>query len=63
MDTCYRRCEGLVEWGGSLFNQTKHYNQYNISDYCHYLREGRNELKIEVQENKKMNFDFGLRAY
>ena len=52
-----------VEVFSQEVKQTRHYNQYNISDYCHYLREGRNELRIEVQENKKMNFDFGLRAY
>jgi len=27
------------------------------------LRKGKNELKIEVRETKKMSFDFGLRAY
>lgn len=48
--------------------QTRTYNQYNVSDYSNYLREGKNILEIEVittdnNNNNGMNFDFGLRAF
>ena len=52
-----------VEVFSQEVKQTRQYNQYNISNYCQYLRKGKNELKIEVRETKKMSFDFGLRAY
>lgn len=52
-----------VEVFSQEVKQTRQYNQYNISNYCRYLRKGKNELKIEVRETKKMSFDFGLRAY
>ena len=46
-------------------HQTRHYNQYNLSDYASYLVNGENELVIELdnQRNKEMKFDYGLRAY
>lgn len=45
--------------------QTKHYNQYNLSDYVNYLFNGENELIIELNNkgNKEMMFDYGLKAY
>ena len=43
--------------------QTRHYNQYNISDFAHYLRKGNNTLRLEVTDTGKMNFDYGLKAY
>ena len=53
--------------GVEVFNQnvvqTRHYNQFNLSDYADYLKVGKNNLKIEVKANKKMNFDYGLRAF
>lgn len=43
--------------------QTRHYSQYNISDYVHLLRKGGNTLKVEVSNTGRMNFDYGLKAY
>ncbi len=45
--------------------QTRHYNQYNLSDYANYLLNGENELVIELEnkENKEMKLDYGLKAY
>lgn len=53
--------------GVEVFNQnvvqTRHYNQFNLSDYADYLKLGKNNLKIEVKANKKMKLDYGLRAF
>ena len=53
--------------GVEVFNQnvvqTRHYNQFNLSDYADYLKLGKNNLKIEIKANKKMKFDYGLRAF
>ncbi len=53
--------------GVEIFNdsngQTRHYNQYSLSDYSDYLRVGENTLRIEFQSGKKHSFDFGLRAF
>ncbi len=52
-----------------VFNQgtihTRHYNQFNVSNYSQYLRKGENELKVELQYDSKDEklFDFGLTAY
>lgn len=43
--------------------QTRHYSQFNISDYVHLLRNGNNIFRIEVTDTGKMNFDYGLKAY
>lgn len=45
---------------------TRSYNQYNVSDYAHYLKKGKNTLEIKVVHNNNpnpMNFDFGLKGY
>lgn len=42
---------------------TRHYNQYNISNFASYLQKGENILEIEVSQKengKNMEFDFGL---
>ena len=42
---------------------TRHYNQYNISNFASYLIKGENILEIEVSQKengKNMEFDFGL---
>jgi hypothetical protein len=42
---------------------TRHYNQYNISNFAAYLQKGENILEIEVSQKengKNMEFDFGL---
>ncbi|MEA4935471.1 MAG: glycoside hydrolase family 2 TIM barrel-domain containing protein [Paludibacter sp.] len=42
---------------------TRHYNQYNISNFAAYLQKGENTLEIEVSQKengKAMDFDFGL---
>jgi hypothetical protein len=42
---------------------TRHYNQYNISNFAAYLIKGENTLEIEVtqkENGKAMDFDFGL---
>ena len=53
--------------GGEVFNQnvvqTRHYNQFNLSDYADYLKLGKNNLKFEIKANKNMKFDYGLRAF
>lgn len=53
--------------GIEVFNQevryTRHYNQYNISDFSSYLKPGINRLRVEVKASGKMNFDYGLRAF
>lgn len=46
--------------------QTRHYNQYNVSDYANYLKTGENILEVEVvhdDNNSPMNFDYGLNAF
>lgn len=45
---------------------TRSYNQYNISDFSHYLKKGTNILEVKVIHNNNpnpMNFDFGLRGF
>lgn len=45
---------------------TRHYNQYNISNFASYLIKGENILEIEVSQKengKNMEFDFGLIGY
>ena len=45
---------------------TRSYNQYNVSDFSHYLKKGRNVLEVKVIHNNNpspMNFDFGLRGF
>lgn len=44
---------------------TRHYNQYNISDYASFLKVGKNELVIQLDSSnaKDFRFDYGLRAY
>jgi hypothetical protein len=42
---------------------TRHYNQYNISQFASYLQKGENVLEIEVtqkENGRDMSFDFGL---
>jgi hypothetical protein len=42
---------------------TRHYNQYNISNFASYLQRGENVLEIEVtqkENGRNMLFDFGL---
>jgi hypothetical protein len=42
---------------------TRHYNQYNISNFASYLQKGENVLEIEVtqkENGRDMQFDFGL---
>jgi len=42
---------------------TRHYNQYNISNFASYLQRGENVLEIEVtqkENSRNMKFDFGL---
>ena len=46
--------------------QTRHHNQYNVSDYANYLKKGENVFEIEVihdNNSNPMNFDYGLKAY
>ncbi|MDL2221143.1 beta-galactosidase [Parabacteroides sp. OttesenSCG-928-N08] len=49
---------------------TRSYNQYNVSDYAHYLRKGMNRLEIKIVPNNNnnnnrnpMDFDYGLKAF
>lgn len=45
---------------------TRHYNQYNISNFASYLQKGENILEIEVtqkENGKNMDFDFGLTGF
>jgi hypothetical protein len=45
---------------------TRHYNQYNISNFASYLVKGENTLEIEVtqtENGKNMEFDFGLLGF
>jgi len=54
--------------GTIIFDQhvrfTRHYNQYNLSDFSSLLKKGENTLKIEVnQKDSKMDFDYGLLAF
>lgn len=46
-------------------NNTRQYNQINISDYARYLKQGNNKLEVEVTFDKKTNtkFDYGLTAF
>ena len=44
-------------------NQTRHYNQFNLSDYSDYLKKGMNNLIVEAVSSKKMQFDYGLIAF
>ena len=53
--------------GVTVFDQpvrfTRHYNQYNISNFASYLQKGENVLEIEVtqkENGRDMSFDFGL---
>lgn len=43
--------------------QTRHYNQFNLSDYSSCLKPGKNTLRITVRANSSSTFDFGLRAF
>lgn len=54
--------------GKIIFDQqvryTRHYNQYNLSDFSSLLKKGENTFKIEVnQKDNKMDFDYGLLAF
>lgn len=76
-DKCYKHLSLWINVNGftsiklngqTVFEQpvryTRHYNQYNISNFARYLQKGENTFEIEVvQEEDKMNFDFGLTAY
>ena len=43
---------------------TRHYNQYNLSNYWYLLQKGENKLTVEVdQKAKNGKFDFGLTAF
>ena len=46
-------------------NQTRHYNQFNVSNYSEFLKAGYNTLVIELKQNDKgqKDFDYGFRAY
>lgn len=67
----WTRVNGLAKiWinGKIVFDQnvryTRHYNQYNISDFSDLLHKGENIFEIEVsQKENKMDFDFGLTAF
>ena len=52
--------------GTLVFDQdtrrTRQHNQYNLSDYASYLKQGSNTLKVEFKANNAQKFDFGLRA-
>lgn len=44
--------------------QTRHPNQYNISDYAPYLREGENLVEIEAEITRRTSaLEYELRAY
>lgn len=44
--------------------QTRHYGQFNISDFSSYLLEGRNTLRVQMEDAvARTSFDFGLRAF
>lgn len=45
--------------------QSRHYNQYNISDYSSYLKKGKNEFVLELESSvaKDYRFDYGLKAF
>lgn len=47
----------------NTIGQTRHYSQFNVSDYSDYLKVGENVLKVKVEATKPMDFDFGLRAF
>ena len=56
--------------GVTVFEQpvryTRHYNQYNISNFAGYLLKGENILEIEAtqkENGKAMEFDFGLQGF
>lgn len=43
---------------------TRHYNQFNISNFSYLLQKGENKLSIEVEQKaKNAKFDFGLTAF
>jgi len=42
---------------------TQKYQQFNISNYVSYLKKGKNTFEIQVKPNRKVNFDYGLRAF
>lgn len=45
-------------------SQTRHYLQYNLSDYSDCLRKGRNVLRVELEAAAgPFRFDYGLRAF
>lgn len=76
-DQCYRHlslwlnASGNVEVrlnGQLIFSQdvtaANHYGQFNVSDYSRYLLKGKNVLQVKaVSANRKVDFDFGLRAF
>ena len=45
--------------------QSRHYNQYNISDYSNCLKIGKNEFVLELESSvaKDYRFDYGLKAF
>ncbi|MGN0189571.1 MAG: glycoside hydrolase family 2 protein [Candidatus Cryptobacteroides sp.] len=57
------RLNGTKVIDGRTMMQTRHYSQFNISDYAAYLKEGQNVIRIEVEASKPMSLDLGLRAF
>ena len=43
--------------------QTRHYNQFNLSQAIPYLKQGANTIEVRTKmEREKMRFDYGLQA-